>query len=267
MRFLVALCLLIVFSGDARALDGLVECPEGNEALPRVTHTPDGYPLTETFAIENGGRPLEVPIGHLSPWPSPRIYRMQPTPGLQGFDFSFWMPGGRMPEINTWLNVWNRACEAGRSQADAEHYIVNVKYIPLDTNTWYGRRRFDDDLVLSGMKEQFDFETQVQRTTQQPAASNNCRKGHPLLPLSQSVTESSLRAGQRHRVGCDDATNDGFEQLLHTADAAVAVHRVNSRVGHSRRVSEPAIGHPGLPSSPRMREWRGSLARPPVVRT
>lgn len=164
MRALYALCLLITFSGHARALDGLVECPDGNEALPRVTHTPDGYPLTETFARETGGRAFAVPIGYLRPWPRPKYYRMQPINNPQGIQFSFWMPDGRMPESDPHWTIMNRPCEAGRAQADAENYIVDVQYITLATNTWYGRKRFEDDFVLSNLKKQFDFESQMQIT-------------------------------------------------------------------------------------------------------
>ena len=162
MRFIYALCLLIIFSGHARALDGLVECPDGNEALARVTHTPYGYPLTETFARETGGRAFAVPIGYLRPWPPPKYYRMQPVNSPQGFQFSFWMPDGRMPESDPYWTVMRRPCDAGRAQADEAHYVVDVIYELLPARPPYPGARFDDERVLSVLKNKFDFETQVQ---------------------------------------------------------------------------------------------------------
>jgi hypothetical protein len=163
MRFLFALCLLIVLSGPARALDGLVECPDGNEALPRVTHTPDGYPLTETFAIETGGRKFAVPIGYLRFWPTPKSYRIQPIRNPRRFRFSLWMPDGRMPESDPRSSTFmNRPCDAGRPQADAEHYIVNVTYQVLPAGPPYPGALFDYDRVRSVLMEMFNFESEVQ---------------------------------------------------------------------------------------------------------
>ena len=47
--------LVSLLTTSAHALDGLIECPAGNEALPRVTETSYGVPLAETFAMDIAG--------------------------------------------------------------------------------------------------------------------------------------------------------------------------------------------------------------------
>ena len=160
------LVLFVLIPSTAAALDGLVECPTGNEDKPRVTHAPQwqsGFPLAETFAMEIAGKRFDVPIGYLRPWPPPQFYRSQPFRSSKGFQFSFWMPDGRMPELDTWFNVMRRPCEAGRPEADAEHFIVDGKFRSLGSGD-YRERWSDDEFVLSNLKEQFDFDSQVNRT-------------------------------------------------------------------------------------------------------
>ncbi|MGR3715575.1 MAG: hypothetical protein ACU0B1_02360 [Thermohalobaculum sp.] len=156
MRFLVALCLLIVFSGPARALDGLVECPDGNEALARVTATTYRVSLSDTYAMEIAGQPFEVPIGYLRPWPPRQFYRNQPFRSRKGFQFSFWMPDGRMPEVDTWFTVMNRPCEAGREQANEERFIVDVTYKPIGPNTDFDKSDFNGEFALSNLQKILD---------------------------------------------------------------------------------------------------------------
>jgi hypothetical protein len=162
MRFIYALCLLILFSSPSRALDGLVKCPPGNEALPRVTETPYGAPFTETFAMKIGGRSLAVPLGYLSPGPPREFYRNQPFRSPKGFQFLFWMPDGRMPEVDTYFNVMNRPCEAGRAQADEAAYLVDVMVLSLPEDGPSEHERFDDNLDRLSLKEGFGLESRVE---------------------------------------------------------------------------------------------------------
>ena len=161
---IVVLILLISTSAgalDKPAMDGLVECPPGNEALPRVTAMTYGVPLSGTYTMEIAERPFEVPIGYLRPWSPRQFYRNQPFRSGKGFQFSFWMPGGRMPEVDTWFNVMNRPCEAGREQADKESFIVDATYEPIGPGTDIDRADFNEEFVLSNLKKVFDFEQEV----------------------------------------------------------------------------------------------------------
>lgn len=162
-HLLIAIALFPLHA-HAQALDGLVECPPGNEDKPRVTATTYGAPLSETFRMEIAGQQFAVPIGYLRPWPPPQFYRSQPFRSSKGFQFSFWMPDGRMPEVDKWFAVMNRPCEAGREQADKENFIVDGTYEPIGPGTDIDRADFNDEFVLSNLKKGLDFEQDVDVT-------------------------------------------------------------------------------------------------------
>lgn len=163
-RTILAATFLALAPTGTLALDGLVKCPEGNEALPRVTETSYGVPLDKTFAINIGERSLMVPIGYLSPWPPQQFYENQPFDGRKGFQFSFWMPDGRMSEVDTYFNVMRRPCEPGRAQATEDVYIVNVIYRPLSGPGPHDGDRFDDESARKSLKSGFPADSRMKIT-------------------------------------------------------------------------------------------------------